>query len=375
MVLRPQLAGLACFILIVTRCVHYPARPSDWLVIPLTFAVWANLHASFLVGLGLLISVFLGRWFDVLMQTGSIRRAVSDRQVGRTVCLTLLASAAVLLNPYTFRIYVEVVQVSSCQNLQDLTEWQPLNIRGGQGQVFVAVALLMIVLYRVTPRRIRGWELLVIGGLGLASLWSARMMIWWAPVASLLVVQHGFAIWRRVRHGPSVSNPRARSATWFVTSTTLLMVCFLLSPLGTAVMTGHQAEIRRSVSSGTPVFAAEYLNQHLLPGPIFNTYEWGDYLLWAGPRDLPLLVNSHAHLVPPDVWRAYMQISELQRGWEETIDRYGINTIIVDRANRESLIQALMLDDRWQIPPVESEGQVIFVRKNPFQATPVGPDQ
>ena len=82
----------------------------------------------------------------------------------------------------------------------------------------------------------------------------------------------------------------------------------MVSPFGVAVIHGKHADLGRATSQFTPRFAAEFLTKHPPQGPVFNTYEWGDYLQWAGPRDLQLFVNSHAHLVPRDVWQAYMQV-------------------------------------------------------------------
>ena len=95
-------------------------------------------------------------------------------------------------------------------------------------------------------------------------------------------------------------------------------------------------------------------------------YEWSDYLLWAGPTDLQLLLNSHAHLIPRDVWMAYMQVIEQRSGWKEALDRYGVNTIVVDRSNRTTLIAALDADPGWKRLTEERDGQVLFRRTNPI---------
>jgi hypothetical protein len=192
------------------------------------------------------------------------------------------------------------------------------------------------------------------------------MLIWWAPVAALLMARHGFATWRKFRHAPLIAPPPVRTGKWSFVTAGLIWICFMLSPFGIAVIHGKHTPISKSLSAFTPVFAAEYLNEHPPVGQVFNTYEWGDYLQWAGPKGMQLFVNSHAHLIPRDVWMAYMQVIEQRSGWEETLDRYGINTIIVDMANREPLIKKLKEDDRWQFPPEERDGQVIFIRKKPI---------
>lgn len=365
-IMRPQIAGLICFTYLLSRLVGRSAASTDWIVIPVLFALWANLHASFFVGLGLLGCFCVGRAFDVLVRTGSAQAVIRDDRVRRLFLLTELAAAAVLVNPYTIRLYAEALQVSGTENLQDLTEWHPLTLRDGQGQLFAAVAIALAVLYRISPRRVRSWELLTLVGLGLATLWSSRMLIWWAPVAALLLVQHGYAAWRKWSRGPIVPEPAARSGRWSFVAAGLVWISFMLSPFGIAVIHGKHSDSSRIVSKFTPRFAAEYLTKHPPVGSVFNTYEWGDYLQWAGPKDLQLFVNSHAHLIPRDVWLSYMQVIELRAGWEETLDRYGFNTIVVDTAGREALIKKLKEDEKWSFPPEERDGQVIFTRRKPI---------
>ena len=365
-IMRPQIAGLICFMYLLTRLSSRSIRRSDWVMIPVVFALWANLHASFFVGLGLLGCFCLGRAIDVLRRTGSVQAVLRDDRVRRFFVLGELAAAAVLINPYTIRLYVEALRVSGSENLQDLTEWYPLILRDGQGQLFVAMAVALTMLYRVSPRRVRSWEVLSLVGLGLATMWSTRMIVWWAPIAALLLAQHGFAVWRKWCHAPLVALPVPRSGRWSFVSAGLVWIAFMLSPFGIAVIHGKHTDTSRAVSKFTPRFAAEYLTKHPPQGPVFNTFEWGDYLQWAGPKDLQLFVNSHAHLIPRDVWLAYMQVIEQRTGWEETFDRYGINTIVIDLAGREPLIKKLKEDEKWRFPPEERDGQVIFIRKKPI---------
>jgi hypothetical protein len=369
-VLRPQLAGLACFIFLLTRLARRTNSARDWVVVPVTFAFWANLHSSFMVGLGLLGCFCLGRAIDVLRRTGSLRAALSDVRAKRLFLLSELAATAVLVNPYTVRLYVESWRISRNENLEDLTEWYPLTFRDSQGQLFVAAAVLLAIVYRLSPRRVRTWELMTLVGFGLATMWSTRMIVWWAPVAALTLAQHTFAIWRAWSHSPLVPAAAPRTGKWTFVTLGLVWIFFMISPFGIAVIHGKHSDTSRSLSSFTPRFAVEYLTKHPPQGPVFNTYEWGDYLQWAGPKGIQLFVNSHAHLIPRDVWLAYMQVIEQRSGWEETLDRYGINTIVVDLANRESLIKKLKEDDKWQSPPAERDGQVIFTRKKPILSGP-----
>ncbi|MBC8117239.1 MAG: hypothetical protein H7062_22820 [Candidatus Saccharimonas sp.] len=364
-VMRPQLAGLVCFVTLLSLCTSRKPRAADWFLVPTLFAAWANLHGSFLIGLALLGCCVVGRAVDVVRRTGSLRSVVRDDRTRRNFLLLELAAVAVLLNPYGIGLYAEALQISSNANLQELTEWAPLSLREGQGQLFAAVAVLLAMLYRWSPRRVRTWEVLALVGFGGAALWSSRLLIWWTPVAALLVATHGYAAWRSSRRLPLVGGPSPRAGKWSVVTVGLIWICFAYSPLGVKVMHGKNPELKKAVSTYTPVVAVEYLKKNPPQGLVFNIYEWGDFLQWNGPPGMKVFVNSHAHLVPRDVWQAYMLIIEQRGEWEEGLDRYGVNTVVLDAEFREQLIKSLKENEKWKVG-FEQDGQVVFLRKQPI---------
>ena len=96
-----------------------------------------------------------------------------------------------------------------------------------------------------------------------------------------------------------------------------------------------------------------------------NTYEWGDYLLWAGPKNAKWFVNSHAHLAPREVWEDYLRIVGLSRDWEARLDRYGVNTIVLERNMSADLVRALKeKPEAWSLE-FQDQFTAVFVRKKP----------
>ena len=364
-VIRPQLAGMACFTLLLSRLTSRRPYRADWILIPAVFMAWSNLHGSFLAGLCLLGSFVLGRAIDLFRRTGSLQSLRRDHQLRRNFLLLELACAAVLVNPYGIGIYTAALQISSNPNFNDLTEWHPLGLAQAQGTVFGIVAVALAVLYRCSPRRVRSWEALTLVVLGWSTLCSARMIVWWAPIAALLLAVHGHAVWRHWRRLPLVPEPPIRTGKWSVVAVGLVWIFFAYSPLGVRVLHGKSPKLERAAAAGTPLAVVEHLNKIKPVGQIFNTYEWGDYLQWAGPPGMKIFVNSHAHLVPREIWQAYMQISDAQGGWEDTLDRYGVNTIVVDHEFRGALIRRLKENDKWRLE-FDQDGQVVFVRKAPI---------
>jgi hypothetical protein len=301
--------------------------------------------------------------------------------------LTQLAAVAVLINPYGWQLYAEVFTVAANPNLADLREWLPLTLRMKQGQAAFAVALALIVLFRFTPRRIASGELLLLVGFGAASLWSSRLLVWWGPLAASSLVLHGYAVLRKRRmrgmrdegmrsrsralpHSPSPHQPGTgplvpRRSFWTVASIGLCWIAFALSPFGTQVLRGEKPNLEDAVSAETPVGAAEFLREHPPRGLVFNSFEWGDYFVWAAPDESNVFVTTHAHLVPREVWLDYLRVLTAADGWNDLLARYGADIVVINRydAGERELLTRLRGSDKWRVV-YQDDRSVIFERSD-----------
>lgn len=357
-VVRPQLAGLCCFIALLVWLARRHGTRADWFFVPILMALWVNLHGSFLLGPLLLGTLCFGRGFDVWRRTGKLRRAFRDGRVRRLFLLTELAAAAILLNPYGIDIYAAPFVISSHPNVADLIEWQPLTLRMRQGQAAFAVALLLVLVLRLSPRRIPSAEVLLLCGLGAAALWSSRMLVWWAPVAATSLVVHGHAVCRKWKRTTRDSEPLPRGL-WTFVSIGLIWIFFGFSPLGLKLIHGVEPDREQALSSETPIRAAAYLREHPPRGLIFNPDQWGDYLAWTNP-ELPVFITTHAHVVPRTVFEDYLYIDA---GWTASLDRYGVNTVVVNPARQDTLTRKLQSSPAWELVFADDRS-AIFERKN-----------
>lgn len=466
-VIRPQMAGVAAFTITLAVVASRPSR-WHWVIIPVTFALWANLHGSFLAGLLLLAVFALGRACDLLRRTDKFGAALRDWPFWRLVLLTELAAAAVLLNPYGLRIYADTWLFVRNPNLADLPEWDPMTLRMVQGQAAAGVALALLFLYRMTPRRVGTGETLALILFGGSMLWTSRMIVWWAPIAAYCLVLHAAAV-RRTYQTATKAEPTtdeegplvpARRSLWTVVSLFLVWIFIAPTPFartllhqrnatariqntlgmqvkeqngfgvsvthvdsrgpagiarirpgdvitgidgrdaasianldrvvlafgrlermgsvpltvsreGTALEVTLTPDVARPVSSQTPVLAARHFAENPPGGQLFNTYEFGDYLIWSsqderGRPRLATFVASHAHLVPPDVWRAYVDTIGGSSGWEATLDRYGVNAIVLDKPTRQPFIDRLNEEPGWE-RSFDDVNSAVFRRREPLR--------
>jgi hypothetical protein len=364
-IVRPQLAGCVCCMILFAILTSRISGIAGAVAVPVLFAVWANLHGSFLIGLAMLAAFVCGRAGDVVRKTWNLEAGLASLRARRDALFLTLAVAAVMLNPYGARIYDAAWQLSSNPNLADLVEWKPLRLWMWQGWAALAVSTILVALYALTPRRISTIELLLLVGFAAATLRTSRMIVWWGPLAAYYVSLHAAAIWKRWGRGGRVSE---ESLAWTIpTRFTVITVCVALActPLAAVLLRRPAADRRESFSSETPIDAAVYLREHPPSGPIFNTLEGGDYLLWAGPPGLQVFVASHVHLVPRAVWQDYIRVITLDDGWQQILARYGINTAVVDDDQHAALADALREDPAWSVAYEDAHG-LVFVRHPPL---------
>jgi hypothetical protein len=369
---RPQIVGFLFFAILLSTLLRREWSSKNWVVVPIMFALWANMHGSFVVGLGLLGCFAIGRGVDLIRRTGKAGSLFHDNKLRRLVLLTELGAVAALLNPYGLSLYAEVLSFGSNPNLQSIIEWKSLHIGLAQGQAAAVAGLILFMVYRISPRRVSTAEVLTLAIFGAAALWTSRMLVWWGPLAGCFAAIHAGAAWRKWQGGEVSPEPASRASLWTIVTMGIMFIFFELSHIGTvtlAMAAGKDIEKvtdQVPVSRLTPTAAAGYLKEHPPEGLVFCTYEWGDYLMWAGPRDMKVFVASHCHLVPEDVWNDYMGIIEMRGSWLAMLKRYGINTVIIDEEYREPMVMRLHEEEEWKLL-FRQDGQAIFERVNPIE--------
>lgn len=359
--IRPQIAGVLLFTWMFCAAVSRKPLLRDWILIPAATCLWANLHGSFIMGPLMLATLGIGRGIDVWRRTGTLRAVWRDARSMHWLLIAELAAIAALINPYGLGLYTEVLTFSSNGNLAMLVDWEPLTLRTSQGRSFVSVVLLLVPLYRLSPRRIGLGETLLLAGLGVWTLWTSRMLIWWAIPAAYYAALHLNAIRQRQR-GIIVQPTRAGINS--VIAVGALWMSFALSPLGVFLMHHKQPPLKASLSADTPLGAVEYLQKMKQPmrGQVFNSYEWGDYLNWAGPQNIQLFVNSHVHLIPSEIWQAYLNISHGNANVDDQLSKYGVNYVVIDHRQLSGLKNQLKSDAKWRLA-YEDGIATVFIRK------------
>jgi hypothetical protein len=72
-------------------------------------------------------------------------------------------------------------------------------------------------------------------------------------------------------------------------------------------------------------------------------------------------MTTSIHLAPRNVWRDYQTIAFVEPGWERSLDRYRVNTMIIDKQQQTMLASVIRQTDDWSLR-YEDDQALVFVR-------------
>jgi hypothetical protein len=386
-VIRPEMFGGVCFAILLWLVVRSDPkrtrRPLSepetlsawdqvllWTGVPLLFALWANLHGSFLVGFAVLGSYALGRGVEVFWKEHRIGALLSDSEFRRWVLLTELAVLGTLLNPYGMDLLLHTVLFPSNPNLKDIMEWFPLEMVSVEGVTVGCSWILLLFLFRHSRARVSVSDVLLLAVFTLAVCLRVRMVAWYGPVWMLVMAPHlsdvfdqakTWAFRRRdlvLANGSSLGSSRI-----FMFSALAVWLTFAFSPMSLLVLDGKPRAREMQYHGQTPLGITDFLRENPPEGLVANPQWWGDWLVWEGPKDLQVMMTTNAvHIVPPKVWRDYLAIAGGQSNMHSLLSKYRINTIIVHKELQADLHRAIRQSLSWKIEYEDDLG-LIAVRE------------
>jgi len=324
---------------------------SFWLLPPL-FALWANLHGGFMMGLALVSAYVLSS-----LQISCCRRS---RVPFILLIIGVLCANAVLLTPAGTRVMPYILSfVRHPVTQQFNVEWMPPTVRDSGGQFFfgfVIVWLTVLVLGRYRPNVHEILRYLVFG---LLALTAVRHTSWFAIVAAPGLAA---ALTNLAGHFRTVGLGRQRANSRL--NLVFIVAVFFIVLLSLPWLRMHLPlpEARRSyVSSETPLEAVGALCRLPDVGRVFHSEAYGSYLIWACPS-IPVFLDTRFELYPPEQWYDYIAVGRGRYDWETILARYGITTLFLERIKHQSLIQAVSASQKWECIYTDDRSMIFELR-------------
>jgi hypothetical protein len=375
--MRPQIITFllaAIFAYLLDR--YKRSGSTRWLwPLPFLMVLWVNCHGGFVVGFLLIGCYLVGETLNRLGASASPNHRSPEDKRGQTrifplVIAMLVCIPAVLVNPNTVKMIPYAYQTVSIGQLQDfIQEWATPDFHNVQFHPFIWLLLSTLAAMGLSRRRADWTDLTLVSLFGYLGLLAARNIALFALVAPPVLTRHAVAALDDLAMMPRLSwlaalthtlpSPRPRHAQALFN--TLLLVLVVIGAGAKVGLDLARIEDPEVWGLGLPLEAAEYLQAHKLPGQMFNTYNWGGYLIWSLFDDKPVFVDGRTDLYAfhSQVLADYSQVHWIRPGWEQVLDKYDIGYVITERTG----LLDMMLAEKGSWDVVYQDGlAVVYTR-------------
>jgi hypothetical protein len=307
--IRPQaISWLFLGILLAGMLATGPAhRWRPWIAVPL-FALWANVHGLYVIGLGVLGTYVL---FTLIGRTPMASRRWEMLGV-------LLASfAASSLTPagpagllYPLR-YVE----AGDWGLRHISEWQSPNFHD---PVQLGLLVLIVAVLANGMRATPGWQAFMAACGVIGALLATRNV----PLTAMLALPTlALGLDDRIPLRPPIRSERvARARRWMEMAVAVIVVAAtaLIVPRLPAVAA------EQAIPRNFPVAAVDVLAELDPDAHVFAEYHWGGYVTYrlfdSGGR---VFVDGRNDMFDEAILEDAVRIRNAEDGWQDTLASYG----------------------------------------------------
>ncbi len=319
-----------------------------WL--PLIFVLWANLHIQFIYGLlpvGLLVAITLAQ--HIAKSRGIAPSFLLPTTLPSLPLLGVLAACllATLIGPNTYHVYGVVLEYSQAKLAYSMIiELQPLGFRhySNYVELLLGAAGFMAI----------GWQkkidLFKLALMVIASVLAFRTMrdAWFLCIPAAACVAAIFA-----EHG----EPEERESALELTGVFAGVAIMLLLLAGGAGFTTRGLD--RAISATFPVDAINFLRKNQFPGPIYNTFDWGGFLMWYMPQ-YPVSIDGRNDLYGDQLDGEFLKVQSGDAEYKTDVVLNESGIVLV--RERDGLASALKFDPRFR--KVYEDGlATVFVRQ------------
>ena len=261
---RPHILALPAMALWTVGLLDARARakaPSFWLL-PVMI-LWANLHSSFIVGLGLAAALGLEQALDF--------KAWRWRTMGLWAVFGLASLGAALLTPHGVDGFAFPLRVMGMKTLPNITEWQGPDFLKLQPLEIAVLAGAFAIFWR--GARLTAVRAALVLFLVHLTLQHVRQEVLLGVIAPLLIAE---PLGRAVGPPPAASARSAR-LPW----PQLALGAGLFAAI---VVLRLASPVTRVDGTTAPVSALAAVPAALIRQPVLNDYDFGGYLIFKGVR-------------------------------------------------------------------------------------------
>lgn len=300
---RPHVASYAFLSITLYILMAGKERPAGLWFLPAVILIWANFHASVILGLGI-IGLDLMLSFLPGFESENIKNVPGNKK--HLVGVFISSLAATFINPHGFNLWIFTFKLSTDPAYKNIYEWQAPESLAYKSMIFLVI-MLAILLLSVKKNK-ADLSMIIVGLLSFfGAMTSLRhfyyfIMVWMLILAQLVGKLEFF---RRI-------------ITIFGVALSLIFIVNFMQNGWLGNDTRVLAE-----KAGCPVKAVDWLEENKAD-KVFNRYNWGGYLIHRG---VPVFIDGRADMyhmagLENDPFIDYINLTNFDQPPEEILQKY-----------------------------------------------------
>lgn len=351
-----------------------------WIVFPLTFLVWANVHPTFALGGALLAIFIVALSLDVAILGRKIPEFVP--LILQISLLTAVCAVITLINPYGYLLHESILTLGSSEYAMNFyMEWRPPNFRAIEGRVFLfslAVIGCSFFLGGVKKQPWGMFEFLSVLAFAHLCFQFVRILPFFGIVVTIPLTYAicNFAnaeiftryplfkkLLQRLRGIEKIESRSYRGRLSLV-----VIICVLLfstSLRGTVPLFAHELGPRESAYPYGAVSAIKAEAERNGPFTLVADVDWSGFMLLYAEGSVRPMIDDRNTLLGEKFYREYFKRLQPGGGWQEYLERFGTKYMLLRSDSAFSkhlkvagLVEVLYEDDLCMFAR-KKEGEVV----------------
>lgn len=342
---RPQIFSL--LLVAVTQYLLYQHKWKKidrlwWL--PVVFVLWSNLHGGYLLGVALIGIAFSG---EVINRWINPADAMSWAQIRKLGLVGITCTAAVVVNPNGFKMWLipfQTVEIKALQNL--IEEWASPNFHELIQQSFLWLLFGILIVFAMSRKRVDAVDLLAVFVLGYMGFLARRNIAPFAIVATPIISRYAWALIETniEKLGFLKEREGIYYKPWQKVLNLILVGILAAAGIGKVYLVNHPVFIYQTLEQTSPIGALAWIKANHPAGNMLNEYNWGGFISWK-QSEYPIFIDGRTDLYGDKIINEWLTLVTGGKGYEKLLADYKIGFTILSPG--QPIISRLM-EKNWK---------------------------
>lgn len=294
--------------------------------LPIIMLFWVNQHGSFILGIALIVLFLLASWIDgynEIRKSGtSYKKVVINRTTIALLLVIVICALVSILNPNGLRMFLYPFNTMTEPAQQEyIIEWASPNFHERTWFPLAVMFLTLLALGLRSRKAISTSSILLCIAFGYLTLLSSRFSALFAIVSIPVLTDILTDVF------PFRWSEKSDSRIIRPLSVLLLLIGFAYGAWIIVHLEQKQSEYNER---SFPIHAVTFIKESGIKGRIFNSYNWGGYLIWSMYPQNKVYIDGRADVFGTNLIRRFVDIYTTKPGWSDALLKDKIDYVLIE---------------------------------------------